>query len=212
MLSIDDTIILTTWLAYGTAGALMLLNVWDAGKARHATDDIGLPRLVIYVVLTSGGLLTLAIGLLWHLAQSHAHRRQQQDRAPRDRRAGIAPPRGFWCLLLLFALVNSGCFRPAPSPTAAPRPPHSAAESPEPIQLSKIYVRAADPYVSPVVVSGYPCRWHGNESFRTRRRHDSVPTRPTSASRAPSRTAHRRHVAWPMPAREVSRQSPRRHR
>jgi hypothetical protein len=75
MLTLDDTIVLSTWLAYGAAGALVLLNVWDDGKARRATDDIGLPRLVTGAILAAGGLFTLAIGLLWHLAQAHTNRR-----------------------------------------------------------------------------------------------------------------------------------------
>jgi hypothetical protein len=70
VLTLDDTLLLGLWLAYGAAGALVLTH-GGAQTRRHARgpDGGGRPQAVLLLaVLTTGGLFTLAVAAVFQAA------------------------------------------------------------------------------------------------------------------------------------------------
>jgi hypothetical protein len=90
MLTIDDTIVLATWLSFGVAGTLLLLESWREWTHGHLAEHIGVFRSLLFVVLTAGGLGTLVLAALFH----HAHKmtRHRQNRARQTRDGTPKPP------------------------------------------------------------------------------------------------------------------------
>ena len=87
MLSLDETIVLSTWLSFGVAGALVLLDSWREWTQRDLPEHIGVFRFALFALLTAGGFGTLLLAAVFRHVHGRTRPRQKGDASDRDTEA-----------------------------------------------------------------------------------------------------------------------------
>ncbi len=79
MLSWDEFVLLWTWMAFGAAGTLILLASWREWTQRDLSDHIGIFRCALIGALIVGGMGTLVVAAVFHVALD-ATRKEKDER------------------------------------------------------------------------------------------------------------------------------------
>jgi branched-subunit amino acid ABC-type transport system permease component len=93
MLSWDQSVLLWTWLVFGVVGALALLDGWKIWTRRTIGEHVGVRRFVLFAALIMGGLGTLLVAGVFHLALDVTRKQRERARSDRHSASGAPPVR-----------------------------------------------------------------------------------------------------------------------